>query len=199
MAESKPRSSKRPIDLDQCTRSHWPHPVSCGTGRGRVVLVVPWLLVREYRQHRALDDELPATYAKWLATVDAHLEREAGETRLRIVKVVIHPGEIETWASNTGGRQVNEQARSDYADLMWRKEVDRWRAGGGKTPVGALAEQQPRAPCPGSAVHAQSRHLARCGHSDMARIGIVPRSASVQRANRTAVRGASNHEPMRTR
>jgi hypothetical protein len=66
------------------------------------VLVVPWLLEREYRQHRALDDELPATYAKWLVTVDARLEREAGETRLRIVKVVIHPGEIETWASNTG-------------------------------------------------------------------------------------------------
>jgi hypothetical protein len=104
-----------------------------------VVLVVPWLLEREYRQHRALDDELPATYAKWLVTVDARLEREAGETRLRIVKVVIHPGEIETWASNTG-RQVNERTRSDYADLTWRKEADRWCAGGGKTPAGALAK-----------------------------------------------------------
>jgi hypothetical protein len=120
-----------------------------------VVLVVPWLLKREYRQHRALDDELPATYAKWLVTVDARLGREAGETRLRIVKVVIHPGEIETWASNTG-RQVSERTRSDYADLTWRKEPDRWCAGGGKTPAGALAKQRPRA-----ATIARLRQLAR--------------------------------------
>jgi hypothetical protein len=83
------------------------------------MLVVSWLLKREYRQHRVLDAELPTTYARWLTNMDARLQREAGGTRQRIVKVVIHPAEIETWAHYTG-RQVNDGARSDLADLLWR-------------------------------------------------------------------------------
>ena len=112
------------------------------------MLVVSWLLKREYRRHRVLDDELPTTYAKWLATVDTRLQREAGETRVRIVKVVVHPGEIENWARHEG-RHVNAQARADFAGLMWQKEEDRWRGGGGKISIGVLAKHRPRAPRPG--------------------------------------------------
>ena len=77
------------------------------------MVVVAWLLEREYRQHRALDPALPLTYTKWLATTD-RLQQEIDEKRERVVKVVIHPGEIATWAYREG-REVNERARSDYA------------------------------------------------------------------------------------
>jgi hypothetical protein len=111
------------------------------------VLVVSWLLEREYRRHRVLDDELAATNAKWLAIVDIRLQRKAGETRLRIVKVVVHPGEIENWARHAG-RQVNEQARSDFADLAWQKEGDHRRARGRKTPIRDLAKRRTHGPRP---------------------------------------------------
>ena len=87
------------------------------------MLVVSWLLEREYRQHRALDPALPLTYTKWLATTD-RLQQEIDEKRERVVKVVIHPGEIATWAYREG-REVNERARSDYAVFMWRLETNR--------------------------------------------------------------------------
>jgi hypothetical protein len=41
----------------------------------RVMVVVSWLLQREYRQHRALDPALPLTYTKWLATTDRFSKR----------------------------------------------------------------------------------------------------------------------------
>jgi hypothetical protein len=106
-----------------------------------MVLVISWILEREYRRHRMLDDELPATYAKWQALADARLQRDPGDIRPRIVRVVIHPDEIETWANNTG-RQVNEQARSDYADLMWQKERDNWRAGSVNARIGAQVKRR---------------------------------------------------------
>jgi hypothetical protein len=87
------------------------------------MLVVSWLLEREYRQHRALDPALPLTYTKWLATTD-RLQQETDEKRERVVKVVIHPGEIATWAYREG-REVNERVRSDYAVIMWRLETNR--------------------------------------------------------------------------
>jgi hypothetical protein len=93
------------------------------------MLVVSWLLEREYRLHRLLDINLPETFSKWRATVDARVQRKGCETPERIVKVVIHPGEIETWARHEG-RPVNEQARPDYADLLWRIDADFSRAGG---------------------------------------------------------------------
>jgi hypothetical protein len=87
------------------------------------VLVVSWLLKREYRQHRVLDAELPPTYSKWLASLDKRLQQEASEMNRRIIKVVIHPAEIETWARRED-RQMNERARSNYAVLMWRMADD---------------------------------------------------------------------------
>jgi hypothetical protein len=42
--------------------------------------------------------------------------------------VVVHPAEIDTWARRES-RQVDEQARSDYAALMWRIAEARRRAG----------------------------------------------------------------------
>jgi hypothetical protein len=103
------------------------------------VLVVSWILEREYRQHRVLDAELPATYTKWLASLDQRLRQEADETNRRIIKVVIHPAEIETWARREG-REVNERTRSDYAALTWRTADARRRAGREKRSSGVLAE-----------------------------------------------------------
>jgi hypothetical protein len=65
---------------------------------GIAVLVVSWLLEREYRQHRTLDADLPATYTKWLANLDKRLQQEADEANRRIIKMVVHPAEIENWA-----------------------------------------------------------------------------------------------------
>ena len=87
------------------------------------MVVVAWLLEREYRQHRALDPALPLTYTKWLANID-RLQQETDKKQERVVKVVIHPGEIATWAYREG-REVNERARSDYAGVLWRLETNR--------------------------------------------------------------------------
>jgi hypothetical protein len=108
--------------------------------------VVPWLLEREYRRHRVLDAELPLTYAKRLASLDKRLEQEADEPKHgRIVKVVIHPAEIATWARREG-REVNERYRSDYADLLWRIDDGRRRAGHDN----AAMPREISAPCPSS-------------------------------------------------
>ena len=59
-----------------------------------MALVIPWLLVREYQQHRnALADQLSRV------------------TGWRVVKVVIHPGELEEWARRQE-RAVSAQVRS---------------------------------------------------------------------------------------
>jgi hypothetical protein len=98
--------------------------------------VIPWLLEREYRQHRGLDAELPTTYSKWLTSLDRRLQREVAKQE-RVVKMVIHPAEIETWARREG-RQVNEQARSDYAALMWRIANARKRSNGVLAETGCM-------------------------------------------------------------
>jgi hypothetical protein len=87
------------------------------------MVVVSWLLEREYRQHQALDAALPPTYTKWLAATD-RLQQETDEKQERVVKVVIHPGEIATWAYREV-REVNERARSDYVGVLWRLETNR--------------------------------------------------------------------------
>ena len=56
------------------------------------------------------------------------LQQETDEKRERVVKVIIHPGEIATWAYREG-REVNERARSEYAVFMWRLETSRRLAG----------------------------------------------------------------------
>jgi hypothetical protein len=119
--------------------------------------VVSWLLEREYRQHRALDAELPVTYTKWLASLDKRLRQEADETNRRIIKVVIHPAEIETWARREG-HEVNERARSDYAALMWRTETSRRLAGRNKAATGATGEPALRTDL--AAAVTSSRHKA---------------------------------------
>jgi hypothetical protein len=109
------------------------------------MLVVSWLLEREYRQHRVLDPALPTTYTKWLATTD-RVQRENDEKRERVVKVVIHPGEIATWAYREA-REVNERARSDYAVFMWRLETNRRLEGRNNA---AMASQRNTDPIPAS-------------------------------------------------
>jgi hypothetical protein len=88
-----------------------------------MVLVVPWLLEREYQQHRNLDhDGLPETFAAWHEIADAQAEQLSCETGRRIVKVVVHPGELEEWARRRK-LVVNSRLRSDFADMLWQVEA----------------------------------------------------------------------------
>jgi hypothetical protein len=88
-----------------------------------MVLVVPWLLEREYQQHRNLDhDGLPETFAAWHEIADAQAEQLFCETGRRIVKVVVHPGELEEWARRTE-QVVSAQVRSDFAEILWHAEA----------------------------------------------------------------------------
>jgi hypothetical protein len=89
-----------------------------------MVAVMPWLLEREYRQHRNLDyDGLPETFAVWRETASiAGSHVRAGHRR--VVKVIIHPGELEEWARQTG-QAVSARARSDFAEMLWQVEMGR--------------------------------------------------------------------------
>jgi hypothetical protein len=42
-------------------------------------------------------------------------------TGRRVVKVVIHPGELEEWARRKG-RAASDRVRSDFAGTLWRTE-----------------------------------------------------------------------------
>ena len=87
-----------------------------------MALVIPWLLEREYQQHRNLDYYgLPETFAVWRETAGALADQLSRVTGRRVVKVVIHPGELEEWARRTG-RAVSTKMRSDFAETLWRAE-----------------------------------------------------------------------------
>ena len=76
-----------------------------------------------------LDPEgLPETFEVWQAAALARAERDASAAGRRLVRVLIHPAELETWARDRG-RQVDERTRADFAEVLWRADVDRWRAG----------------------------------------------------------------------
>jgi hypothetical protein len=126
------------------------------------MLVVSWLLEREYRLHRLLDINLPETFSRWRATVDARVQRKGCETPERIVKVVIHPGETETWARHEG-RPVNEQARSDYADLLWRIEADFRARGRNKAAIGPTREPRLRSDLTSTVT--RGSHMAEAGRT----------------------------------
>jgi hypothetical protein len=87
-----------------------------------MVAIMPWLLEREYRQHRNLDYYgLPETFAVWRET--ACIAGYGVRARpKRVVKVIIHPGELEEWARQTG-QAVSARARSDFAEMLWQAEV----------------------------------------------------------------------------
>ena len=60
-----------------------------------MVQVVPWLVEREYQQHKNLNYEvLPETFAAWREKADAGANRLAHAHSERVVKVVIHPREF---------------------------------------------------------------------------------------------------------
>jgi hypothetical protein len=87
-----------------------------------MALVIPWLLEREYQQHRNLDYYgLPETFAAWHQLASALTGKLSRVTNRRVVKVVIHPGELEEWARRKG-RAVNSRVRSDFAGALWRTE-----------------------------------------------------------------------------
>ena len=95
------------------------------THRGKLsmALVIPWLLEREYQQHRNLDYYgLPETFAEWRETASVLADQLSRVTRRRLVKVVIHPGELEEWARRKG-QAVSAQMRSDFASAVWRIEA----------------------------------------------------------------------------
>jgi hypothetical protein len=87
-----------------------------------MVQVMPWLLEREYQQHRNLDYYgLPETFAAWRELASALAGKLALVTGRRVVKVVIHPGELEEWARRKG-RAASDRVRSDFAGTLWRTE-----------------------------------------------------------------------------
>ena len=62
-----------------------------------------WLLEREYRQHRRLDPTgLPKTFVEWRTEAQTRATKMARLRVGRVVRVVIHPSELETWARQTG-------------------------------------------------------------------------------------------------
>ena len=87
--------------------------------------VVPWLLEREYRQHRGLDpDGLPETFEEWRATTELLTSLLLRTTKKRVVKMVIHAGELETWARMMG-YQIDRHSRAAYARKLWNEGGDR--------------------------------------------------------------------------
>jgi hypothetical protein len=100
-----------------------------------MAVVIPWLLPREYRQHRILDpDGLTPTFKGWHAVAIRQATREArAGRRPRIVKVVIHPAELEAWSRETGCR-IDGQTRADFLEMVWQAERDGLLAGATEHP-----------------------------------------------------------------
>ena len=87
-----------------------------------MALVIPWLLEREYQQHRNLDYYgLPETFEEWRETASELADQLSRVTGRRVVKLVIHPGELEEWARRQG-RVVSAQVRSRFAEMLWQAE-----------------------------------------------------------------------------
>ena len=64
---------------------------------------------------------LPVAFEEWRATANSlngQLSRVSGR---QVVKVVIHPRELEEWARRRG-RALSARARSDFAETLWRTE-----------------------------------------------------------------------------
>ena len=81
---------------------------------------------REYQQHRNLGyDLLPETFAEWRKMASARAEHFARARSERVVKVIIHPRELDEWAQQTG-RVVDDKARSVFARMLWQAEAERW-------------------------------------------------------------------------
>jgi hypothetical protein len=74
------------------------------------------------RRHRNLDYYgLPETFEEWREAANALAYQLSRVTSRRVVKVVIHPGELEEWARRKG-RAVSAQVRLDFAVTLWRTE-----------------------------------------------------------------------------
>lgn len=91
-------------------------------GELTMALAIPWLLEREYQQHRNLDYYgLPETFEAWQEVASALADQLSRVTRRRVVKVMIHPGELEEWARRKG-RAVSTEVRTDFARTLWQAE-----------------------------------------------------------------------------
>ena len=106
-------------------------------GELTMALVIPWLLAREYQQHRNLDYYgLPETFEAWRDVASALADQLSRVTGRRAVKVVLHPGELEEWARRKG-RAVSTEVRADFARTLWRAENAYTADRGFRTPAGA--------------------------------------------------------------
>ena len=86
-------------------------------------LVMPWLLRREYRQHYSLDPEgLPSEFEAWQSAAVHNATRLAAESRAWVVKMVVHPAELESWARRSG-RVVDHQVRLCVAEALWSAQA----------------------------------------------------------------------------
>jgi hypothetical protein len=106
----------------ELTQDHKHIAATALRGKLTMALVIPWLLEREYQQHRNLDYYgLPEVFEEWREAANVLNEQLARVTRRRVMKVVIHPGELEEWARRKG-LTVSAKVRSDFAGSLWRTE-----------------------------------------------------------------------------
>jgi hypothetical protein len=93
--------------------------------------VVPWLLKREYKAHRILDPVgLPEIFETWRERQQHKVDRLAKLSLGRIVKLVIHPKELQAFAQQNA-LVVDEKTRTLFAEELWTDGVGRpkiiWR------------------------------------------------------------------------
>ena len=91
-----------------------------------MAIIVPWLLEREYARHRSLDPTLPAAFYEWRTRQLHEADRLARRDGAQVVRMVIHPVELEAWARRNR-RTVVELARTTFANALWDAGIGRPR------------------------------------------------------------------------
>ena len=87
-----------------------------------MTVTVPWILGREYAQHRSLDpDGLPERFEDWCTAQKRICGMLAEVLRQRVVRVVIRPRELESWAMRHGVA-IDDGARAQLAADLWKQK-----------------------------------------------------------------------------
>ena len=87
-------------------------------------IIVSWLLEREYARHRSLDPTLPAAFDEWRTRQWHEADRLARRDGAHVVRMVIHPVELEAWARRHRCI-VDELARATFAKALWKAGIGR--------------------------------------------------------------------------
>lgn len=94
--------------------------------KGQKPPIVPWLLQREYAQHRSIDAGLPLDFRDWRDEQRRKVSRLKRANGRHVVRMVIHPDELAAWSRQTG-RRLNEETRTALAEELWSAGVGRAR------------------------------------------------------------------------